>query len=172
MIRFYFILFITLFGATSKALAQSDDLFTIYLVRHSEKDYSSPNQSDLPLSPCGEQRSKALSTFLSDFDLEAIYSTQYTRTLTTAQPTATSKDLKIQMYKPSDLASFAQTLLSRKQNALVVGHSNTTGYLAGLLIGEDGEEISLDIYDRIYQVVVTENSSRLHLLHSSFECHE
>ncbi len=135
MIRFYFILSLVLFGATSTELAQSDDLFTIYLVRHSEKDHTSQNHSDLPLSQCGQQRSQALSFFLSDVQLEAIYSTNYNRTLTTAQPTAIAKDLEIQTYDASDLASLAQNLLSRKQNALVVGHSNTTGYLAGLLIG-------------------------------------
>ena len=172
MIRFYFILSLALFGATSTALAQSDELFTIYLVRHSEKDHTSENQSDLPLSQCGEQRSEALSIFLSDIELEAIYSTNYTRTLTTAQPTATAKDLEIQTYEASDLATLAQSLLANKQNALVVGHSNTTGFLAGLLIGEEGEDISLDSYDRIYQVVVSGNSTSLHLLHSSFECHE
>ncbi len=34
----------------SNVFAQSDDVFTIYLVRHSEKDFSSENASDLPLS--------------------------------------------------------------------------------------------------------------------------
>ena len=41
----------------SNVFAQTDDVFTIYLVRHSEKDHSSENASDLPLSNCGEQRS-------------------------------------------------------------------------------------------------------------------
>ena len=172
MIRCFFTLCIALFGYTSTATAQSDRPFTIYLVRHSEKDQSSAHQSDLPLSQCGEQRSETLSIFLSEVRLEAIYSTDFTRTISTAKPTAISKGLEIQKYEPSDLESFAQTLLIRKQDALVVGHSNTTGYLAGFLIGEEGEDISLDIYDRIYQVVVSENSSRLHLLHSSFKCHE
>ena len=172
MIRGFFILGIALFGYTFKTTAQSDGPFTIYLVRHSEKDQSSVHQSDLPLSQCGEQRSETLSIFFSDVRLEAVYSTDFTRTISTAKPTAISKGLEIQKYEPSDLESFAQTLLDRKQDALVVGHSNTTGYLAGVLIGEEVEHISLDIYDRIYQVVVAENSSRLHLLHSSFKCHE
>ena len=172
MLRKHLLFCLVIIGTTSTVHAQTEDIFTIYLVRHSEKDHTSQNQSDLPLSQCGQQRSEVLSIFLSDIQLEAIYSTNYTRTLTTAQPTAIAKDLEIQTYDASDLASLAQNLLSRKQNALVVGHSNTTGYLAGILIGEEGEDISLDIYDRIYQVVVTENSTCLHLLHSSFECHE
>ena len=172
MIRNFLILCIAILGINSTIHAQSDAFFTIYLVRHSEKDHSFPNQSDLPLSLCGEQRSHALSNFLSDVQLEAIYSTDYNRTLSTAHPTANAKDLEIETYDPSKLRTLAHTLLSNQQNALVVGHSNTTGYLAGFLIGEEGEDISLDTYDRIYQVVVSSNSTKLHLLHSSFECDE
>ncbi|MBM56208.1 MAG: histidine phosphatase family protein [Euryarchaeota archaeon] len=172
MTRNYILIYLAIIGTTSTTLAQSNELFTIYLVRHSEKDHSSPNQSDLPLSQCGEQRSYALSNFLSDVQLEAIYSTDYTRTLSTAHPTATSKSLEIQTYHPSNLEEFARTLLNNQQNALVVGHSNTTGYLAGFLIGEEGEDISLDTYDRIYQVDVSGTSTKLHLIHSSFECDE
>lgn len=172
MIRNFLILCIAILGITSTIHAQSDAFFTIYLVRHSEKDHSSPNQSDLPLSLCGEQRSHALSNFLSDVQLEAIYSTDYNRTLSTAHPTANAKDLEIQFYDSSNLRTLAHTLLNNQQNALVVGHSNTTGYLAGFLIGEEGEDISLDTYDRIYQIVVSGNSTKLNLLHSSFECVE
>ena len=39
---------------------KSDEIFTIYLVRHSEKDLAFENQSDPPLSECGEKRSKHL----------------------------------------------------------------------------------------------------------------
>ena len=163
---------LALFAANIHATAQADEIFTIYLVRHSEKDMSSSQHSDLPLSPCGEQRSEALSNFLSDVQLEAVYSTEYTRTVNTALPTSTSKGLEIQPYTSEDLEAFALSLFDKKQNSLVVGHSNTTGYLAGLLIDEEGEDISLDIYDRIYQVVVSGNTARLHLLHSSFECDE
>jgi phosphohistidine phosphatase SixA len=159
-------------GTHTALIAQNDEIFTIYLVRHSEKDLSSSNHSDLPLSPCGEQRSKALNNFLSDVHLEAVYSTEYSRTINTALPTSSTKGIEIQSYETQDLQAFAKTLLDRKQDALVVGHSNTTGVLAGILIDEEGGELSLDIYDRIYQVVFCGNSSRLHLLHSSFECDE
>lgn len=68
----------------SDVFAQTDDVFTIYLIRHSEKDYSSENALDLPLSVCGEQRSQDLSIFLNDIHLDAVYSTDYTRTRNTA----------------------------------------------------------------------------------------
>ena len=166
------ILLVLLFGFQSCQIAQKDDLFTIYLVRHSEKDLSSENESDPPLTKCGKQRSESLSAFLEDVNLDAIYSTDYNRTINTALPTANSKDLKIENYYPKDLVEFSKSLLNSKKDVLVVGHSNTTGVLAGLLVGEEIGEIDLDIYDRIYQVVISNKNGRLHLFHSPFECEE
>jgi len=54
----------------------------------------------------------------------------------------------------------------------VVGHSNTTGVLAGLLIGEDLGAFDLDIYNRVYQVVICNNNGRLHLLSTAFDCED
>ena len=163
-------LLVLLLGFQSCQIAQNSELFTIYLVRHSEKELASENESDPPLTKCGMQRSESLSIFLNDVNLEAIYSTDYNRTIDTALPTANAKELQIKKYNPRDLVGFSRLLLDAKKDALVVGHSNTTGVLAGLLIGEEIGEIDLDIYDRIYQVVVSEKNGRMHLLHSPFTC--
>ncbi len=162
------VIIIIILAALSNVNAQIDkEIFTIYLVRHSEKESTS---NDPQLTQCGEQRSKSLSSFLSDVELDAVYSTNYNRTKNTALPTAISKDLEIKEYNPEELKDFSKLLLARKQDALIVGHSNTTGVLAGLLIGEEIGEFDLTIYNRIYQVVIYQNSSRLHLLHTAFNC--
>jgi predicted methyltransferase MtxX (methanogen marker protein 4) len=85
-------------------------------------------------------------------------------------PTADKKDIEITLYNEEDVKSFSNLLLDNKQDALVVGHSNTTGVLAGLLVNNDVEDIELHIYDRIYQVVVCGDSRTLNLFHSNFEC--
>ena len=144
--------------------------FTIYLVRHAEKDLTSDSGGDPPLTECGEQRAEHLSSFLSHVPLDAIYSTNYARTKNTAMPTARSKELEVQEYAPQDLGSLAELLMDRKQDALVVGHSNTTGVLAGMLVGEDIGEFDLNIYNRVYQVVIHQKSGRLHLFHTAFSC--
>jgi broad specificity phosphatase PhoE len=149
---------------------ENSKIFTIYLVRHSEKDLTSNNGANPPLTQCGEQRSEHLNSFLDDVHIDAVYSTDYTRTKNTALPTARSKGLETQEYTTQDLEAFSKLLIDRKQDALVVGHSNTTGVLAGLLVGEELGGIDLDTYNRVYQVVVHEKSSRLHLLHTSFDC--
>lgn len=173
MTKRFFTIVLVILGLQPDACAQkSDEFFTIYLVRHAEKDLSSDNPSDPQLTPCGEQRSKSLSSFLSAVDLDIIYSTDYTRTKNTALPTATAKGLAITEYDGRNLASFSKTLLDQKEDALVVGHSNTTAVLAGLLVGEELGEFDLDIYNRVYQVVVCNNNGRLHLLHTAFDCKE
>ena len=166
------ILLILILGFQSCQIAKNKGVFTIYLVRHSEKDVSSNNPADPPLTPCGEQRSESLSHFLSDVKLNVIYSTDYDRTKKTALPTAMSKGLEIKEYNEEGLVDFCKLLIKRKQDVLVVGHSHTTGVLAGLLVGEEIGEFDLDIYDRIYQVVLRKKRGRLHLLHTAFTCNE
>ena len=69
-------------GVQFNIVAQANnETFTIYLVRHSEKDLTSSNYSDPPLTDCGEQRSKSLSDFLIDVDLDIVYSTDYNLSL-------------------------------------------------------------------------------------------
>ena len=88
MIKKYLVLLILIIGFQSCQTFKNNGIFTIYLVRHSEKDVSFNNSADPPLTPCGEQRSKSLSRFFKDVPLSAIYSTDYTRTKNTALPTA------------------------------------------------------------------------------------
>jgi broad specificity phosphatase PhoE len=166
MTKRYITVMLIILGFQTDACAQkNEEIFTIYLVRHSEKNLASDSPSDPPLTLCGEQRSESLSSFLSAVALDAIYSTNYNRTESTALPTATSKGLEIKEYDST-------LLLENKQDALVVGHSNTTGVLAGLLVGEELGEFDLDIYNRVYQVVVYGDSGRLHLLHTAFDCND
>ena len=67
---------------------------------------------------------------------------------------------------------FSKLLIANQQDALVVGHSNTTGVLAGLLVGEEIGAFDLDIYDRVYQALIYKNSGRLQLLHTAFDCND
>ena len=149
---------------------ESDEIFTLYLVRHSEKDLTSDNQSDPPLTECGEKRSEHLSNFLKEIDLDVIYSTNYTRTKNTALPTALSKELEVRQYKAQNLKDFSKLLIESKQNALVVGHSNTTAVLAGLLVNQTLGAFDLDIYNRIYKVEFKKHNGELVLIHSNFKC--
>ena len=171
MIQKFLVVMMLIFGLQSMAQAQdTEKVFTIYLVRHAEKELSADNPKDPPLTQCGKQRAMSLEGFLADVDLDAVYSTYTIRTMTTAEPVAGSKGLKPQTYDGKSLQVFARFLLEKKEDALVVGHSNTTAALAGHLIGKELESIDESIYDRIYQVVITKDSAHLNLLHSTFVC--
>ncbi|MEM9051955.1 MAG: phosphoglycerate mutase family protein [Bacteroidota bacterium] len=150
----------------------NEEIYSIYLVRHTEKDLSKGEPGNPPLTQCGEERAHHLNAFLQDVKIEAIYSTDYTRTMSTANPTATAKNLDVQEYDPQKLEALAQILLEKEQNALVVGHSNTTGVLAGLLVGEEVGEIDLNVYNLIYQVNVHKGTSQLNQFQTSFKCEE
>jgi broad specificity phosphatase PhoE len=167
-------LFVILFlGIHVASFAQNGDpMFTIYLVRHAEKELSADNPKDPPLTPCGEQRAASLEVFLSQVQLDAIYSSDYSRTRSTAQPVAQNRNMETRLYDPKKLEEFAKVLIERGENALVVGHSNSTPVLAGLLVGEKMEPIDESIYNRIYQVVINKETARLHVLHSVFDCQE
>ena len=168
-----FILFVLLFGFQLASWAQdADSMFTIYLARHAEKELSADSPKDPPLTPCGEQRAASLEVFLSAVKLDAVYSSDFSRTRNTAKPVAQNRNMETRLYDHKKLEEFAKVLLERGENALVVGHSNSTPVLAGLLVGEELEPIDESIYNRIYQVVIHKDSGRLHVFHSSFSCRE
>lgn len=148
----------------------SGEIFSIYLVRHGEKDANPADPANPGLSDCGAARAEALAKILADARLQKIYSSDYERTLATARPIAASLSLETEIYDPVNLEALSRLLLKRRQNALVVGHSNTTGVLAGMLTGGVREEFDEGIYDRLYQVVISGGKSRLNLLHQAFRC--
>lgn len=148
----------------------SDNIFSIYLVRHAEKTAESAEPGNPPLSFCGKLRAGSLAQMLSDTGLEKVYSTAYERTMSTAAPSAALHGLAVDSYDAGDLEGFAQQLLERRQDALVVGHSNTTPVLAGLLAGQEREALDESVYDHLYQVIVTGDQARIILLHQVFYC--
>ena len=130
----------------------SDKTTEIYLVRHAEKEAAGPNPG---LSAAGRQRAAELARLLRGVGIDAIYSTNVARTLETATPLAAQQGLKIRFYDWDDMEALAASLLRQGGRYLVVGHSDTTPELVGLLGGEPGTPIDeADEYDRLYVVTV------------------
>ena len=160
-----------LFFPNEQSIAQTEgESFTIYLIRHSEKDILSENQLDPPLTTCGIERSEYLRSFFADINIKNVYSTNYLRTIKTAMPTALSKKVGIQYYNSNNLKLFSEQLLSSKQNSIVVGHSNTTPILAGLLIDKDMNPFNENIYNRVYKVIIGQKNKKLFVFETSFDC--
>lgn len=143
---------------------------TIYLVRHAEKLLDPTHNSDPQLTVCGQQRARRLADILQDIKLEAVYSTDWVRTRDTARPSSETRALDIQLYDPEALEAFATKLKHDNRNALVVGHSNTTPLLAGLLVNRQWQPLNENVYDHLYQVTISDTGADVLLLHQAFVC--
>ena len=134
-------------GSTAAALDN-----VIVLVRHAEKVDDS---RDAELSETGRARADVLAALLKDMKIDTIYSSDYIRTRDTARPLAEALGLDLELYDPGDLdlEALATKLRAAEGRFLVVGHSNTTPRLVGLIGGEPGTDIADDEYDRLYIVV-------------------
>jgi phosphohistidine phosphatase SixA len=129
----------------------------VYLVRHAEK--AKAGGRDPQLSEKGKTRATELARVLGHVPLDAIYSTNTTRTRTTAEPVAKAKGLKVRSYRPGQLGAH---LASGKGGrcVLVVGHSNTTPSLVRRLGGDYAVKI-LSGYDDLFLVVGHEGAGLL-----------
>src|SRR5687767_4814601 len=111
---------------------------TIYLTRHAEK---ASTGTDPVLTSEGQVRANNIAATLKDAQVKHIYSTAYQRTRQTAQPLASYLSLPVTTYDGAQLPTFAQQLRALPDNALVVGHSDTTPELIRQLGGDPGSAI-------------------------------
>jgi len=124
---------------------------TIYIVRHAEKIASSDSaakmmQNDPPLSEAGKVRALVLKDELASKHVDHIYSTNTTRTRSTAEPLSQAIKVNVETY--SNIDSLISTIRSIKGNVLVVGHSNTVDDIVNKLCGQT--KIASDLKDGEY----------------------
>ena len=90
------VLFTQSFFLYSEDKIESDEsVYTVYLIRHAEKDTHYLNKKNPPLNSCGIERSNQISHFFNNITLEEIYSTHYKRTNSTAAPIAKTKNIEV-----------------------------------------------------------------------------
>lgn len=109
----------------------------LIFVRHAEKTDDGTNNPSL--NQKGKERADQLATLLiKDYDIQAIYSTPYKRTLETSKPLANQLKLIIQEYGLSKPARLIHSIIEnhRGETVLVTGHSNTTPHLVNLALGQ------------------------------------
>ncbi len=138
------------------------DNFTLYLVRHAEKQ--ADGSRDPELTEAGTLRAENLAGWFEDKDIRNIWSSDYKRTRDTAKPTLSRLDLKLKIYDPRDLPALSESLLSNQNNALIVGHSNTTPELARLLCDCEIEDMDDSEYDRLIVVSIVDGKPHANIL--------
>lgn len=150
------VLIFTIILITSSLYAQDTDdsaVTTYYLIRHAEKDRSNPSNKNPNLTEKGKKRALKWSEVLNPFGIDAVYSTNYNRTLNTARPTANANNLIINTYHPFKI-NIQQFLKDTKgKSVLIVGHSNTTANFANKLIGKE-----------IYPEIKDDNNANLYII--------
>ncbi|MEN8769143.1 MAG: phosphoglycerate mutase family protein [Candidatus Arcticimaribacter sp.] len=126
---------IVLFLIGQFGLAQ--DLTTYYLIRHAEKERVDPSNHDPLLTVIGQERAENWQKIFKEVSFDMIYSTPYHRTRETAFPTATAKQLTVEIYDAKDLYNTSFKEKTKGKTVLVVGHSNTTPALANKILGKE-----------------------------------
>jgi len=145
----------------------ASDNFTLYLVRHAEKQTESKNPQ---LTQCGKERAEQLATLLSVANIKSIYSTRYQRTMSTAAPLSRKHNIAIKNYDPRALEQFALHVKQQKENALIVGHSNTTPQLTQLLSNQKVATLSEKEFQTLYQIQFIKGQSYLTKLTQPLTC--
>jgi len=152
--RTLLILVIALFTTTLFAQnVENDSIATYYLIRHAEKDRSNTTNKNPDLTEKGQQRAENWNQLFKKFQIDAVYSTDYKRTLSTALPTAVHNKLRIKTYHPFKINMLQFLKETKGKSVLVVGHSNTTPDFANKLIGKE-----------VYQDINDNNNSNLYIV--------
>lgn len=137
---------------------------TFYLIRHAEKHRANPSDKNPELTHAGHKRAKNWANVFKDIPLNAIYSTNYKRTLQTATPTAENKNIDIEIYNPNNMDINKFLANTRGKHVLIVGHSNTTPFFANALLGEMKYKDMDDTNNSGLYIVTVEGSSKSSVL--------
>ena len=114
----------------------SEEMTTYYLIRHAEKDRTNKANRDPNLNKKGQERVKIWTNYFENIDLDAVYSTEYKRTMQTAKTIAGNKGLEIQNYDPLKMYDAVFQKETKEKKVLIVGHSNTTPSFVNKILGE------------------------------------
>ncbi|TVZ28011.1 histidine phosphatase superfamily protein (branch 1) [Gillisia sp. Hel_I_86] len=120
----------------TSSLENHNEVTTYYLIRHAEKDRSDTTKKDPLLTDQGTERAENWAKVFKDVPFDMVYSTNYHRTKATAQPTASSKDLELNIYDPHKIYDAEFQKETKGKTVLVVGHSNTTPEFANAILKE------------------------------------
>ncbi len=137
-------------------LAQPVFAGTVFLVRHAEK--AKTPKDDPTLSWEGERRAKTLAAMLKSVSIDALFSSDYTRTKSTLKPLAKATGLDVTIYDAGDSQALARLVLEKhfEDTVVIAGHSNTVPELVKAFGGE-AEPLEETEYDNLFVVTLHPN---------------
>lgn len=128
---------------------------TVYLVRHAEKDLrADPNAVDPAISSAGQERAEALAARLGSAGIKAIITSQFRRTMETADPLAIAIGVTPEVVRAGwkTDADSARAVVSRHkgEKVLIVGHSKTLPVIIEALGGPRIADICENQYSNLF----------------------
>lgn len=147
--------------------SQDKEISTFYFIRHAEKDTIDPSNRNPDLLNIGFERAERWADIFEACKLEAVYSTNFKRTMHTAMPTAASKKLPILELEYPNIPYDSLVSIYKGKSVLFVGHSNTTPEMVNHFLGtEQFEFMDEDDFGSLFVVTLmgnTANAIRLKL---------
>ncbi|MDO9274621.1 MAG: phosphoglycerate mutase family protein, partial [Lutibacter sp.] len=148
-----FITMITLQGQESV-----EKTTTYFLIRHAEKERTNPADKNPDLNERGFQRAENWKKVLQHVSFDVIYSTNFIRTLKTAEPIAKKFNLEPITYNPSKVDFDLFQTENKGKNVLIVGHSNTIPqFVNGLIKQQKYQEMDDAEFSHLYIVTIKGN---------------
>lgn len=165
-----FVLLITVFTLSSVGYAQEKETTTLLFVRHAEKMVDGTKNPSLTLA--GEARAKRIANWIQKEygQLSAIYSTNYKRTLETAQFSSNLFNVPITKYGLKDPQGLVSGIIESYtgNTVLIVGHSNTTPTLVNFAIDEEKySALDESDYSKLFIVRISEDGEAEVSIHST-----
>jgi len=155
--------------ATLQAQESVEKTTTYFLIRHAEKVRENPANKNPDLNERGFQRAENWKKVLQHVSFDAIFSTDFMRTLHTAEPIAKKFNLKPVLYNPSKVDFELFQLENEGKNVLIVGHSNTIPqFVNGLIHQQKYQEMDDAEFSHLYIVTVKGNQITDVLLYLDF----
>ena len=152
-------------GNVDLTIQDASKVTTVFLVRHAEKG-DAPRENP-PLNEAGKLRSKALARLLKEAGIKAIYTSQFLRTMQTAEPLAeqlgikaTAVALSPSQSNPREISEQSvREIVNKIQehaggSVLVVGHSNSVPAVIKMLGGDAVPTIDEQKFDDLFIVTV------------------
>lgn len=154
--------FIACAALPTPGTAQSESY--VVLARHAEKEAG----DDPDLTAAGRARAAALAHALSQWPIEAVFVSQFTRTQATARPLERRFALEATVVDARDVEGLADRIRADRRRAVaIIGHSNTVPAIIRALGVEEAPQIAEHEYDDLFVVRLSADGGA-HLLHFKY----
>jgi broad specificity phosphatase PhoE len=148
---------------------ESNQTTTYFLIRHAEKVRTNLADSNPDLDERGIQRAQKWKNIFQFIDFQAIYSTNFIRTIKTVEPISKEKNVDIAIYLPTKIDFDLFKKETYGKNVLIVGHSNTIPKFVNTLLNQEKyKEIDDTEFSHLYIITIKGNQISDQLLYIDF----